>query len=39
MDNDAYALSSKAAHKYALDFYNSHDFKKEYTDLFISFGN
>ncbi len=36
MDNDAYALSSKAAHKYAVDFYTSHDFKKEYTDLFNS---
>lgn len=34
MDNDVYALSSKAAHAYALDFYNSHDFKKEYTELF-----
>ncbi len=39
MDNDAYALSSKAAHTYAVDFYTSHDFKKEYTDLFNSFGN
>jgi glycosyltransferase involved in cell wall biosynthesis len=39
MDNDAYALSSKAAHAYAVDFYNSHDFKKEYTDLFNSFDN
>jgi glycosyltransferase involved in cell wall biosynthesis len=39
MDNDAYALSSKAAHTYAVDFYNSHDFKKEYTELFISFDN
>jgi glycosyltransferase involved in cell wall biosynthesis len=39
MDNDAYALSSKAAHEYAVDFYNSHDFKKEYTDLFNSFDN
>lgn len=37
MDNDDYALSSLAAHKYAVDFYNSHDFKKEYTDLFNSF--
>jgi glycosyltransferase involved in cell wall biosynthesis len=34
MDNAAYALSSKAAHTYALNFYNSHDFKKEYTELF-----
>jgi glycosyltransferase involved in cell wall biosynthesis len=34
MDNDAYALSSKAAHAYAVDFYTSHDFKKEYTELF-----
>jgi glycosyltransferase involved in cell wall biosynthesis len=39
MDNDAYALSSKAAHAYAIDFYNRHDFKKEYTDLFNSFDN
>ena len=37
MDNDAYALSSKAAHTYAVDFYTSHDFKKEYTDLLNSF--
>lgn len=37
MDNDAYALSSKAAHSYAVDFYTSHDFKKEYTELFNSF--
>jgi glycosyltransferase involved in cell wall biosynthesis len=39
MDNDAYALSSKAAHAYAVGFYTSHDFKKEYTDLFNSFDN
>ncbi len=39
MNNDAYALSSKAAHTYAVDFYTSHDFKKEYTDLFNSFDN
>ena len=39
MDNDAYALSSKAAHAYAVNFYTSHDFKKEYTDLFNSFSN
>jgi glycosyltransferase involved in cell wall biosynthesis len=39
MDNDAYALSSKAAHAYAVDFYNSHDFKKEYTELFNSFSS
>lgn len=39
MGNDAYALSSKAAHAYAVDFYSSHDFKKEYTDLFNSFDN
>ncbi len=39
MDNDAYALSSKASHAYAVDFYSSHDFKKEYTDLFNSFDN
>jgi glycosyltransferase involved in cell wall biosynthesis len=39
MDNDAYTLSSNAAHTYALDFYNSNDFKKEYSDLFNSFDN
>ena len=39
MNNHAYTLSSKAAHTYAVDFYNSHDFKKEYTDLFNSFDN
>jgi glycosyltransferase involved in cell wall biosynthesis len=39
MGKDAYALSSKAAHAYAVDFYSSHDFKKEYTDLFNSFDN
>jgi glycosyltransferase involved in cell wall biosynthesis len=39
MGKDAYALSSKAAHTYAVDFYTSHDFKKEYTDLFNSFDN
>jgi glycosyltransferase involved in cell wall biosynthesis len=39
MDNDAYALSSKAAHAYAVDFYTSNDFQKEYTDLFNSFDN
>ena len=39
IDNDAYTLSSKAAHAYAVDFYTSHDFKKEYTDLFNSFDN
>ncbi len=39
MDNDAYALTSKAAHTYAVDFYTSHDFKKEYTDLFNLFDN
>lgn len=39
MDNDAYALSSKAAHAYAVDFYTSHDFKNEYTELFNSFDN
>jgi glycosyltransferase involved in cell wall biosynthesis len=37
MNNYDYALSSKAAHEYAVDFYTSHDFKKEYTDLFTSF--
>jgi glycosyltransferase involved in cell wall biosynthesis len=39
MGNDTYALSSKAAHAYAVDFYTSHDFKKEYTELFNSFDN
>ncbi len=39
MNNDVYALSSKAAQTYAVDFYNRHDFKKEYTDLFNSFDN
>ena len=39
MNNDDYALSSMDAHKYAVDFYNSHDFKKEYTNLFNSFNN
>ena len=39
MDNDAYTLSSNAAHTYAVDFYTSHDFKKEYTELFNSFDN
>jgi glycosyltransferase involved in cell wall biosynthesis len=34
MDNEAYALSSKAAHTFAIDFYNRHDFKKEYNELF-----
>jgi glycosyltransferase involved in cell wall biosynthesis len=37
MDSDAYALSSKAAHTYSVDFYNSHDFKKKYITLFNSF--
>jgi glycosyltransferase involved in cell wall biosynthesis len=39
INNGAYTLSSKAAHKYSVDFYNSHDFKKEYTDLFNSFSS
>jgi len=34
VDNDAYALSSKAAHAFSIDFYNRHDFKKEYNELF-----
>jgi glycosyltransferase involved in cell wall biosynthesis len=37
MDSDAYALSSKAAHTYSVDFYNSQDFKKNYITLFNSF--
>lgn len=39
MNNEEYTQSSIAAHKYAIDFYNSHDFKKQYTDLFNSFNN
>ena len=39
MNNEEYTQSSKAAHQYAVDFYNSHDFKKQYTDLFNSFNN
>lgn len=38
-NNEDYALSSKAAHTYAVDFYTSHDFIKEYTELFNSFDN
>jgi glycosyltransferase involved in cell wall biosynthesis len=37
MNNDAYALSSRAAHTYSVDFYNSQDFKKNYINLFNSF--
>ncbi len=37
MDNETFSLSSKAAHEYAIDFYQSQDFKKQYTDLFNSF--
>ena len=37
MDNNAYNLSSANAHKYAVDFYNAHDFKSQYTALFNSF--
>lgn len=39
MNNEEYTQSSIAAHQYAIDFYNSHDFKKQYTDLFNSFNN
>lgn len=39
MNNEDYTQSSIAAHQYAIDFYNSHDFKKQYTDLFNSFNN
>jgi glycosyltransferase involved in cell wall biosynthesis len=34
VDNESYALSSKAAHAFAIDFYNRHDFKMEYNELF-----
>ncbi len=37
MDSHAYNSSSVNAHKYAVDYYNSHDFKKQYTELFNSF--
>jgi glycosyltransferase involved in cell wall biosynthesis len=37
MDSHAYNSCSVNAHKYAVDFYNSHDFKKQYTELFNSF--
>jgi len=38
-NNEEYTQSSITAHQYAIDFYNSHDFKKQYTDLFNSFNN
>ena len=37
MDSNTYSLCSTNAHKYALDFYNAHDFKSQYTALFNSF--
>ena len=37
MDNNTYSLCSANAHKYAVDFYNAHDFKTQYTALFNSF--
>jgi glycosyltransferase involved in cell wall biosynthesis len=37
MDNTTYSLCSANAHKYAVDFYNAHDFKTQYTALFNSF--
>lgn len=37
MDNINYNLCSANAHKYAVDFYNAHDFKTQYTALFNSF--
>ena len=37
MDNNTYSLCSANAHKYAVDFYNAHDFKAQYTVLFNSF--
>ena len=37
MDNNTYSLCSTNAHKYAVDFYNAHDFKAQYTALFNSF--
>ena len=37
MDNNTYSLCSTNAHKYAVDFYNAHDFKAQYTELFNSF--
>ena len=37
MNNNTYSLCSANAHKYAVDFYNAHDFKAQYTPLFNSF--
>jgi glycosyltransferase involved in cell wall biosynthesis len=37
MESHDYNSCSVNAHKYAVDFYNSHDFKKQYTELFNSF--
>ncbi len=37
MDNNIYSFCSARAHKYALDFYDAHDFKSHYTALFNSF--
>ena len=37
MNNNTYSLCTANAHKYAVDFYNAHDFKAQYTALFNSF--
>jgi glycosyltransferase involved in cell wall biosynthesis len=34
MDNNTYSLCTANSNKYALDFYNSHDFKTQYEQLF-----
>jgi len=34
MDNEEYQLSSKEAHNYAIEFYESQDLKKQYEELF-----
>ncbi len=37
MDSITYSLCTAAAHKYAVDFYNAHDFQAQYSALFNSF--
>jgi glycosyltransferase involved in cell wall biosynthesis len=37
MENNTYSLCSANAHKYAVNFYDAHDFKAQYTALFNSF--
>ncbi len=37
MDNTKYEISSKAAHQFALNFYNSQDFDHSYSEMFKSF--